>query len=176
MLGHVALGLAVARAYHGRVPEVPLIPAAAAGVALAALPDLDLFGRHFGAVYGTDWGHRGFTHSLFFACVLGSLIGVAARRIGLPGVVTGLFAACAIASHGLADTLTDSVNGPALLWPFSSARFVSPFRPVLVAPLGFAFFGSAGMRALLREIVLFWPLLLYALYPRSRERYSASAL
>jgi inner membrane protein len=187
MLGHVALGLAVARAYQGRVvmayptaerssrSDIPLIPACAVGVALAALPDLDLFGRHFGAQYGTDWGHRGFTHSLAFACLLGALIGLAAGRLGLPRLLTGVFAACAIASHGLVDTLTDSVNGPALLWPFSSTRFCAPLRPVLAAPLGFAFFGSAGMRSLLRELVLFWPLLLYALYPRTRD-YSASAL
>jgi inner membrane protein len=167
MLGHIALGLAVARAYQGRVPDVPLIPACIAGVALAALPDLDLIGRHFGAQYGTDWGHRGFSHSLFVAGLLGALIGAGAARLGLPRVLTGVFAACAIASHGLADTLTDSVNGPALLWPFSSTRYIAPIRPVLVAPLGLAFFSSTGMRALMREVVLFWPLLLYALYPRA---------
>jgi inner membrane protein len=135
ILGHVALGLAVARAYHGHVlaersarPDMLLIPACAAGVALAALPDLDLLGRHFGAQYGTDWGHRGFSHSLLVAGLLGALIGFAAGRLGLPRLLTGVFAVCAIASHGLVDTLTDGVNGPALLWPFSSMRFHARLR------------------------------------------------
>ncbi|HKP55201.1 MAG TPA: metal-dependent hydrolase [Polyangiales bacterium] len=169
MLGHVALGLAVARAYQVRVPEAPLFQAGVLGVALAALPDLDLLGGRFGAQYGTDWGHRGFTHSLFAACVVGVLVGLWSGRFGLPRALTALFASLAMASHGLADTLTDGVNGPALLWPFSSARFLAPVHPVLPAPLGFAFFGDAGMRAVVREVVLFWPLLLYALYPRTQR-------
>ena len=160
------MGLALARAYQTRT-NVPLLPACAAGIALAALPDLDFLGRHFGARYGTDWGHRGFTHSFAFAAVLALLVGLAAGRAGLPRLLTGTFAFLALASHGLLDTLTDGTNGPALLWPFTSTRFQAPVRPLLTALLWLAYFGSAGLRSLLRELLLFWPLVLYGLYPRS---------
>ncbi|HKU43986.1 MAG TPA: metal-dependent hydrolase [Polyangiales bacterium] len=168
IFGHAAVGIALGRAYQGRA-DVPLLPACAAGIALAALPDLDFFGAWFGAEYGTDWGHRGFTHSFLFAAVVALLIGWIAGRCGLPRAWTALIAGLALASHGLLDTLTNGTNGPALLWPFSSARFQAPIRPVLVAPLGWAYFGSAGMRSLVRELLLFWPFLLYAVYPRGSQ-------
>jgi inner membrane protein len=174
IIGHVFIGAAVGRIFHER-SGVALLPSMVAGAFLATLPDLDFVGLHV-TTRGSDWAHRGFTHSLAFALALGGLIGIIAGRCGLPRRATVIFAACAIASHGLVDTLTDTANGPALLWPFSSERFVAPLRPILVAPLGLDYFGSAGMRALTRELVLFWPLALYAFYPRRRAPASDPAL
>ncbi|MDO8828031.1 MULTISPECIES: metal-dependent hydrolase, partial [Gammaproteobacteria] len=33
----------------------------------AVFPDIDIIGFKFGIPYGSQWGHRGFTHSLVFA-------------------------------------------------------------------------------------------------------------
>jgi inner membrane protein len=42
-----------------------------AGVACSVLPDLDVIGFRLGVRYSDFWGHRGFTHSLVFAALLG---------------------------------------------------------------------------------------------------------
>jgi inner membrane protein len=165
MLGHVALGLVAARAYHERT-DVPLVPLAAVGILLAALPDTDLMVRAHFATEGTAFAHRGLTHSLAFAVVLGAVVGWLASRWGLPRLLTSMFAAATLASHGLVDMFSDTSLGSELFWPFSSARYLAPVRPVLCAPLGWAFFSRAGLTAVVREVVVFWPLFLYGLYPR----------
>src|SRR5262249_48897655 len=53
----------------------------AASMILATLPDAD--GLFFGRIpYGDPFGHRGFTHSLFFACVAGLLTAGLFSRVG----------------------------------------------------------------------------------------------
>ena len=64
-VGHVAVGLAVARAYNGG--RQPRWPVAAAWSALALLPDADVIGLPLGIRYQAPFGHRGATHSLVFA-------------------------------------------------------------------------------------------------------------
>ena len=45
-----------------------------AGVACSVIPDLDVIGFRLGIPYGDFWGHRGFTHSLFFAALLAGMV------------------------------------------------------------------------------------------------------
>ena len=40
------------------------------GAACSIIPDLDVIGFKFGIRYGDMLGHRGLTHSIFFAAVL----------------------------------------------------------------------------------------------------------
>ena len=40
----------------------------------AILPDGDVLGFKFGIAYGSFWGHRGFTHSLLFALLVGIVV------------------------------------------------------------------------------------------------------
>ncbi|MEY4583497.1 MAG: hypothetical protein RL701_8200, partial [Pseudomonadota bacterium] len=122
---------------------------------------------------GTPLGHRGLTHSLFFAAVLGSAFGYVAGFLGPPRRLCMLFGVLALATHGLADTLTDSPNGPALLWPFTAAPVVSPWQPMVPVPLNGEFFGPAGLLIVKRELLLFGGLLVYAWYPRRRPNHSA---
>ena len=131
------------------------------------LPDADVIGFGFGVEYGDPWGHRGATHSLSFAIAVGLTIGFAARWFKRPAARTALVAAVVLASHGLLDTLTDGGLGSALLWPFDLTRYFAPWRPIPVAPIGLAFLSSSGLVISLTEVVLFSPLLVFAL--RSRE-------
>lgn len=170
ILGHVALGLGTARAYYERAHAGSLPLIMGTSVALATLPDLDLIGRLFGVRQSSDWGHRGLSHSLFAAVLVGVCVGLVSGRWGYPRLLSACFATAAMASHGLVDTLTDGTNGCALLWPFSSERYLAPVRVILRAQLGLSFLGEQGLRFFTRELLLFWPLFLYALYPR----YSAS--
>jgi len=168
-IGHVAVGMAASRAY-GR----PRWTSMALWSALSLLPDIDVIGFVRGVPYGAPWGHRGATHSLTLAIVVGIVTGVAAHWVRRPLARTMLFACLVLVSHGLLDSMTDGGLGIALLWPFSLTRFFAPWRPITVAPIGADFFTSYGATVAASEIVLFAPLLLFALWPRTRSLPSAA--
>lgn len=96
----------------------------------AAAPDVDWFFKHLmhfppGSVYD----HRGATHSLFVALGAGLLAALAHRQLGVGPLTTGVVVAAAMASHGLLDMMTDSVQPVAYLWPLSSVRLHADWRP-----------------------------------------------
>ncbi len=66
-LGHVAVGLAVARAHEGRFKW----KAAVAFATFSLVPDLDVIAFRFGIPYAAPFGHRGATHSIVFALAMG---------------------------------------------------------------------------------------------------------
>jgi inner membrane protein len=172
-LGHVAVGMAAARFYRGRQPgRWTLFGSMVVWSALSLLPDLDVIGFRFGIRYGAPWGHRGATHSLVFAIGLALLVGGLAPLLRLNAVKTAAVAAVVLASHGLLDTLTDGGLGCALLWPLNHQRYFAPWNPIPVAPIGRRFFTQHGLAIALTELVLFAPLVAYALWPR-RARPSA---
>src|SRR5262245_12180109 len=160
-LGHVAVGLAAARTYgEGHRPRWQW---AVAWSALSMLPDADVIGFSLGVPYEAAWGHRGATHSFAFAVIVGLAAGGMARWSKRPGLRTALFAAVVLATHPLLDTLTDGGLGCALFWPFDLTRYFSPWRPIQVAPIGLAFLSSYGAIVAMSEIVLFLPLVVFAL-------------
>jgi len=130
---------------------------------LSFLPDADVVGFSFGVEYGDPWGHRGATHSLLFAAAAGALAGVSARILGLPARRTMLVATLVLASHGLLDTLTNGGLGSALFWPFDLTRYFAPRNPIPVAPIGLDFFSWEGSAIVAVELLLFAPLLWFAL-------------
>jgi inner membrane protein len=134
--------------------------------ALAMLPDADVIGFRFGVSYGDPWGHRGATHSVFFAVVVGAMIGAVAPVFGRPRVITAAFAIATIASHALLDTLTTGGLGCALLWPFDTTRYFAPWQIIPVAPLGRGFWTMRGLTVAAVEVAMFLPLFTYALWPR----------
>jgi inner membrane protein len=175
-IGHVAVGMAAARLYRrGQPTQFALLTSMVLWSALSLLPDADVVGmRFFGVEYGDPWGHRGATHSLAFALLLGVAIGAASRFAGVRPVRTAVTAVLVLASHPLLDTLTDGGLGCALLWPFSDARFFAPWNPIPVAPIGRAFFTTAwGWRVAATELAMFAPLIAYAVWPRrARPRWA----
>jgi inner membrane protein len=159
-LGHVAVGMAAARmSSAGRTPSWL---ARAGWSALSLLPDVDVIGFSMGVEYGDPWGHRGATHSLTFALALALGVSALSRALRLTRLRTFAIAACVLVSHGLLDTLTDGGLGCALLWPFDLTRYFAPWNPIPVAPIGLAFFTPEGLVISLAELVLFAPLLVYA--------------
>ena len=162
-LGHVAVGVAAARAFH-RTGRPPTWRSALSWSILSLLADADVIGFPLGVKYGDPWGHRGATHSLVAAMITGVVVGVAARRFNRPFRRTTMFAIAVLASHGLLDTMTDGGLGVALLWPFDLTRFFAAWRPIPVAPIGLAFLSPYGLLVSLTELVLFAPLLVYGLH------------
>lgn len=129
------------------------------------LPDADVLGFRFGVAYAAPWGHRGATHSIAFCAILAALIGTLSRALRLNITRTTAFAAVVLLSHPLLDTLTDGGLGCALLWPFDNQRYFAPWNPIPVAPIGLRYFSEAGLAVALSELILFSPLLVYALWP-----------
>lgn len=159
-VGHIAVGMAAARAYDTSRPRWTSM---AAWSALAMLPDLDVVGFALGVKYGDPWGHRGAAHSLTMAAALSIAMLAIARQFKLPPGRTALFAGAVLASHGLLDAMTDGGLGIALLWPFSLTRFFAPWRPIPVAPIGLDFLSPYGASVSAIELALFSPLFVYAL-------------
>ena len=145
---HAVVPLAVAAAMgRGRIPpRVAMI-----GAILAIVPDADVIGFKFGIAYADTWGHRGATHSLVFGTLLAAAVSLVWREARSRAAF--LFLACAAASHGLLDTLTDGGLGAALWWPFDDARVFAPFTPVRVSPIGAGFFSTRGVETILSELV-----------------------
>jgi inner membrane protein len=168
-VGHVAVGLAAARA----VPVPARMRAtswAALLVIVSCLPDADVIAFALGIPYRAPFGHRGAVHSLAFAAACGLLLGLAAAALKRPAFRLGLTAGAVMATHGLLDTLTDGGLGIALLWPFSNARYFAPWRPIPVAPIGRRLLGPHGLGLMLHEVVLFLPFFAAGLWPRVRSR------
>ena len=159
--------MATARLYRGsQRSSRPIVTPMLAWSAVSMLPDADVLGFAFGVAYDDPWGHRGATHSLAFSLVLGLIFGALGMRLQLPAVRTAITAACLLASHGLLDTLTNGGLGCALFWPFDHARHFASWRPIPVSPIGPAFFSARGLEVVTAELLLFSPLLVYALWPR----------
>lgn len=130
-LAHVAGGYLV---YEGVRPGGAHRPALlAAAVVFANAPDVDFLP---GLLAGDpELFHRGPTHSIGAAVLLGVLATIATRVL-LPShgaLRMGLLAGLAWASHLVVDAITADVmppHGVMLLWPLSSAFFLAP-RPLL---------------------------------------------
>lgn len=124
----------------------------------AVVPDLDAIGWMFHIDRASIWAHRGLTHSLLFAFVL-SIVVVSLAFTNVPrlskqwlSLVRYFF--LVTTSHGLLDGLTNG-GGVAFFTPFTSTRYLLPFRPL--PPINISrFFSSSGEAVLLAEILWLW--------------------
>jgi inner membrane protein len=164
-LGHIAVGLAAARAQRGGEARWPAL---VGWSALSMLPDADVIAFAFGISYEAPWGHRGATHSFVFAAAVGLVVAALARAARSPSIRPGVIAALVVGSHPLLDTLTDGGLGCALLWPFDLTRYFAPWRPIPVSPIGLSFLSPTGLFVAVAELILFAPLFLYRWRPIPR--------
>ncbi len=129
------------------------------GIVCGIFPDLDVLSFKFGIPYSHMFGHRGITHSFFFALVFGGLIAWAFFREDIYKGRNRLklwayFFACT-ASHGILDALTTGGRGVAFWAPFSGERIFLPWKVIRVSPISVSdFFGEWGIRVLKSE--LYW--------------------
>ena len=127
------------------------------GMVCAALPDVDVLAFRFGIPYESQWGHRGFTHSLVFSFLVGLLCAGASRWLKSGWAVTLAFITFAALSHALLDAATNGGLGVALWWPFSAERGFWPSTPIEVSPLSLSrFFSRRGLEVLLSEFAWVW--------------------
>jgi len=161
--GHVAVGMAAGRLQTGAASW-----RAMAGYSLLSLlPDADVVAFALGIPYADPFGHRGASHALLVAILLGAAAALFVRepaarwRAGAIGVAVAV-------SHGLLDAMTTGGLGVALLWPFTDERYFFGWRPIPVAPIGVGMLSARGLYVLGFEALIFSPVALYALWPRRR--------
>jgi inner membrane protein len=125
-------------------------------VALSLAPDVDAVAFGLGIPYAHPWGHRGLSHSVLAAALMaGAALAMEYRR--KPQLAlgrTGAFLFLAALSHGLLDACTNGGLGVGFWLPFRDHRYFFPWRPILVSPIGSAFFSARGLRVLASEA--FW--------------------
>jgi inner membrane protein len=124
--------------------------------ACAILPDLDVISFAHGISYSSMLGHRGITHSIFFAVLVGVIVSFVFPKEAIRRWKLALYFTAVTVSHPLLDMLTNGGLGVALLAPFTNERFFSPWRPVEVSPIGVGFFSDRGLAVILSEFVWIW--------------------
>ena len=108
-----------------------------------SLPDLDFIGRYFGVQYIDHWGHRGWTHSLVSATLIGLVLSLlCGRKTFLSKLGWWIYFSFLTSTHTLLDMCTNGGHGVALLAPWSHSRLFFPqkYRVVQVSPMHFQSF------------------------------------
>jgi inner membrane protein len=160
IFSHALAATAAARWWPGRLPARFWTWTAVC----AMLPDIDVIAFSFGIPYEAMFGHRGFTHSFFFAALVGVTAAAHVSHQSHPSHplhrshLTALFFwfTAVTASHGLLDALTNGGRGIAFFAPFSDHRYFFPWRPIQVSPIGVGFFSLRGLRVLASEVGWIW--------------------
>ena len=128
-----------------------------AGLLASVLPDLDVLAFRLGIPYADSFGHRGASHSLALAVLMGLYASLAARHLHSTRGLAFVFVAISAASHGVLDMLTNGGHGVALWWPASSERFFLPWQVIEASPLSIRrVFGPKGAEVLLSELLWVW--------------------
>lgn len=121
------------------------------------LPDIDTLGFKFGIQYSSQWGHRGFTHSIAFALAVAIVAMCFSRQLKSRAWIVGVLAFLATISHPLLDMCTNGGLGVALYWPYSNERVFFTFRPIAVSPIGISrFFTERGFAVIKSEFLWVW--------------------
>ena len=155
VFSHAVAALGIGACFYR--PEVPK-RVWALGALCAAVPDIDVIGFGLGIDYADPFGHRGFTHSLFFAAILAAAVvgfafpsGVTVRRFPL-----WLFFFLATASHGFLDAMTNGGLGVAFFAPVDNSRYFFPWTPIQVSPIGITnFIADGGLSVFPSEFLAF---------------------
>ena len=127
----------------------------------AVIPDIDAIGFWMGVPYNSLWGHRGITHSLFFAFLLAWAVmylfyrsEIIFSRSWWALYLTFFFST---ASHAFLDAFTTGGLGVAFFAPFYDERYFFPWRVIRVSPISITrFFSSKGLKVLESEFVWVW--------------------
>jgi membrane-bound metal-dependent hydrolase YbcI (DUF457 family) len=181
-VGHALSGLVAGLAVSQRKKKVCRIMLGF--VFLTVLPDFDFLP---GWLAGQpNLFHRGFSHSLLMAVIIGVTVGLVVKASGrgkfMPSAVAGF---SLYALHIVLDLFSVDHSVPRgfqVLWPFDSGYYIAPyglFLDITRSPTGDGFFqslfNSNNYRAIINEVVVFLPALLMLWGLRGRmDRISGS--
>lgn len=126
------------------------------GIICATIPDIDVLAFKLGIPYGNVFGHRGFTHSLLFAIILGCSVTFIFYSKNFLNLKTFLyisfFSLCAI-SHDILDAMTNGGLGVAFFIPWDETRYFLPWRPIEVSPIGIRNFSEKAIHIFKNEFI-----------------------
>ncbi|HTD06595.1 metal-dependent hydrolase [Undibacterium sp.] len=128
-----------------------------AGMLCAMIPDLDVIMFKFGVAYESQFGHRGFTHSLIFAAGVAVVLAGFSKYWRVSVIRVFAFIFVATASHGALDALTTGGLGVEFFWPISQERYFFPEQFIRVSPIGLRNFLTArGWEVVKSELLTIW--------------------
>lgn len=154
IFSHIAVPLALRLGFGKKIVSNRLM---VVGLAVSILPDADVLAFRFGIAYADSFGHRGVSHSLAFAILVGLVAVMFVTQLRSTRSMAFIYVALSTASHGLLDMLTNGGLGVALLWPASSGRYFFPWHGIEVSPLSIRrVFGPRGPEVLQSELVWVW--------------------
>jgi inner membrane protein len=154
ILSHAAVPLALGLGLGSRVVPPRLLMV---GVVAAVLPDLDVLAFRLHVAYASTFGHRGASHSIVFALILGLLASLLALQFRAKRRIAFSFVAFCAASHGVLDMFTNGGHGVPLWWPVSGERFFFPWQVIEASPLSVRrIFGGRGIEVLQSELLWVW--------------------
>jgi len=137
------------------------------GMLCSMLPDLDVLSFHFGVRYDSILGHRGWTHSILFALMVGCMFAALAKPLQTTRWKAFTFLSLATVSHGVLDAMTTGGHGVAFFWPLSDERYFLPFRFIRVSPIGMRFLSARGWMTMQSELLTVWlPCLIFLILVR----------
>ena len=131
------------------------------GIFCAVIPDADAIGFKMGVSYDSVWGHRGITHSFFFAFLLAAVVMFlfyrTERSFTKSWWALYLTFSISTASHPILDAFTNGGLGVAFFAPFWNERYFFPWRVIQVSPIGITrFFSRWGVEVLKTEFIWVW--------------------
>jgi|SRR6185437_5795762 len=153
--GHACAAFTIGKTYSGK--KLPLL-FWILSIVCAIIPDADTIGFKYHIAYGSTFGHRGFTHSIVFALLLGLIISWLFIKLTSFDKKQRwkliLYFFIVTLSHPLLDACTNGGLGVAFFSPFSNHRYFFPFHPIQVSPIKVgSFFSDWGLRVLLSEFI-----------------------
>tara|TARA_B110000263_G_C15250633_1_gene483910 strand:- start:24 stop:563 length:540 start_codon:yes stop_codon:yes gene_type:complete len=124
-----------------------------------ALPDADMIGYYLGIPYNHLFGHRGISHSMFFALLLGFLVYFLFFRqeklSKINSFMIFIYFSFVTMSHGFLDALTNASYGIPFFAPFDNTRYLFPYRPINAPSLDIQyFFKEQFFEIMIGEIIL----------------------
>ncbi len=121
------------------------------------VPDADVIAFRFDIPYGDQYGHRGFTHSISFAVLMGVIATFFSSYFNTSKVICYAMVFIGCVSHGVLDAFTNGGYGIAFFWPITVERYFFPWQPIEVSPIGVArFLSPRGLEVLISELWTVW--------------------
>lgn len=149
ILGHFTAGFSLSKLVKWKIHwSIPFLATIS-----AFLPDIDVISFKFGIPYEDMFGHRGFTHSIFFAFIWAAFLCRFYKN--QRGIIFTIFFLATV-SHLILDALTTGGLGVAVFAPFNDKRYFFPWemRVIRVSPIGIKnFMSSRGWIVVKSELI-----------------------
>ena len=158
IITHVAIPLSLWLGFRSRLGENPISNRLLVVACIASiLPDLDVISFKLGIPYSSEYGHRGFTHSITFSIFIGLFALLFSQYLKSPKFIVFSLVSLATASHAVLDAMTNGGLGVAFFWPITDARYFMPWQPIEVSPIGIRnFISERGLNVLQSELYWVW--------------------